>query len=321
MIPVTDQQPATSSASLESEAWPEQLDIMVTGRCNAHCPFCVQEITYKYPQATDEEFLRAADASLRQFHLRGGRKVVITGGEPLLSLDRVVALLKLLRHYSGFEMTAVYTNGALLLQPGPHDSTATTADVLKQAGLGCVNISIHHHEDPINNRILGLPRKRWSSEILAYLRTIGLPFRLNTTLQQGGIWGVEELIAFLNWAAAFEPQDLYFRELFAFTQNAVNAPSGVPHAEYCQQKRVDARALVARMRELKEFVYLGEAKEDFRDKTEWRFLHSRSKSKLYIASLRVGDEKRSGIPYLVLAPDGRLYRGWLGPIDILPMVG
>jgi len=49
--------------------------------------------TFKSAQTRGEPFISALRRHFREFYELGGRKVVITGGEPLLALHRVQAVL------------------------------------------------------------------------------------------------------------------------------------------------------------------------------------------------------------------------------------
>jgi molybdenum cofactor biosynthesis enzyme MoaA len=85
----------------------QQFDIMVTTACNARCPFCVQEATFKPERCTDDRFLAGLDKHFADFYRAGGRRVVITGGEPLLLPYRVLAVLTLLAPYHDLEVKAI----------------------------------------------------------------------------------------------------------------------------------------------------------------------------------------------------------------------
>src|SRR5204862_3526810 len=84
-----------------------QFDIMVTTACNARCPFCVQEATFKPSHASDEHFLTAIQVHFADFYREGGRKVVITGGEPLLVPRRVLAVLDVLAQFRDLHVKAL----------------------------------------------------------------------------------------------------------------------------------------------------------------------------------------------------------------------
>lgn len=190
-----------------------QFDIMVTTACDARCPFCVQEATFKPDQVADEQFLTALRAHFADFYRHGGRRVVITGGEPLLVPRRVLAVLGILAQFPSLEVKALYSNGRHLLR-SLGDKRRTIAQALRAAHLGCVNLSIHHHDDTMNGRIMGLAVETPTESIAAHLRRIALPFRLNLTLQRGGIASWDDLRRYIDWGFGVGASDIYVRELF-----------------------------------------------------------------------------------------------------------
>ena len=47
-------------------------------------------------------------------------------------------------------------------------------------------------------------------------------------------------------------------------------------------------------------------------KREWELEYQPAGRRVFLSSLEIGTEAAHGYPYLVLMPDGKLYRGWLG---------
>jgi hypothetical protein len=116
---------------------------------------------------------------------------------------------------------------------------------------GC--LSVHHHDDGVNNRVLALEAKPSTAEITAHLQSIGLSFRINATLQRSGISSVEDLVTYVQWAAALHPQDLYIRELFSFASRITFPQSPSRPIEYCHQHHVSAFRIVQQLKNVKEF--------------------------------------------------------------------
>jgi hypothetical protein len=71
--------------------------------------------------------------------------------------------------------------------------------------------------------------------------------------------------------------------------------------------------MVKAIAERPDFQLVGQHTEMVRDKTEWAFVDLETGLPAYLSHLAVGTESEPA--YLVLMPDGRLYRGWLGPED------
>ena len=292
---------------------PEQFDVMVTNACNARCAFCVQEATFKSAQGSNERFMGALKCHFREFYESGGRRVVITGGEPLLDLQRVLDVLKELAQYPDLTVKALYTNGERLVHSLP--GSGSYADALAHGGLGCVNLSVHHDDEEVNNRIFALPEKADTESITSHLRTCGLPFRFNLTLQRGGIECFADLVRYAKWAFSLGAQDIYVRELFRFAFTEPKCASDREPLGYCLTRRVSAAKLVQQMKEDRQFTLLRTSEEKLREKIETEFLHVPFGRRIFISSLTIGTESNSGMPYLVLMADGNLYRGWLDSED------
>jgi molybdenum cofactor biosynthesis enzyme MoaA len=291
----------------------DQLDIMVTTACQARCPFCVQEATFKSPHMADTVFLDAVRRHVSEFHALGGRKVIITGGEPLLSLDRVLGVLQILQQTGHFDLKALYTNGEYL--EGVADGSESIAQCLASAGLDSVNLSVHHFDEEINRRIFGRATKPATAEIATALRAARLDCRFNLVLQKGGIDTFELLNRFVEWAFELGARDIYFREIFRFVIDAPLSNSRYNPLAYCQTHHVDAGTLIDQMLHHNHYQFVGSDAAPFRQKTERAFLHLPTGKKIFIADLTVGTEDRAGLPYLVVMPNGLLYRGWLGAQD------
>ncbi|MCX7347281.1 MAG: hypothetical protein NTU78_16385, partial [Alphaproteobacteria bacterium] len=153
----------------------------------------------------------------------------------------------------------------------------------------------------------------------AHLKEIGLPFRLNLTLQLGGVASLDDLVRYVNWGFALGAQDIYARELFNLHLDHLRTDTDRNALKYSRQHHLAVRPLVAALGQHQGFRYLGHELEVLRDKTEWEFEHKASNNrKVLLSQLAVGTENCDGQPYLVLMPDGKLYRGWLGEPDVLP---
>ncbi len=243
---------------------------------------------------------------------------MITGGEPLLAMPRVLAVLEILREYDDLTVKALYTHGGRLLdRRNEGDSLQTVALALARSGLGCVNLSVHHYEDQINNGILRLAHKPSTLSLTKHLRAIGLPIRLNLTLQVGGIDTIAKLIKYIEWGSGLGANDIYVRELFSIEFASVRTDTDRNPKEYTRSHHVSATEMAQALSADDAFSLTARVKEHDRDKTEWRLIHRLTGRPVYLSSLSVGTEHEDGAPYLVLMPDGQLYRGWLGAQDLL----
>ncbi len=293
---------------------PPQFDIMVTNECNARCRCCIQEATFRSDTVDAGTFLSELQGHLDRFCSLGGQRVILTGGEPLVEFSLVLDILALVQRFPDLKMVALYTNGSLLLRKD-ENSPLTFAERLARAGLGSVGLSVHHHLDWINNKLLGMPRKTSTSTIASELRRCNLPFRFNLVLQQGGIASANDLLAYVDLAFALGATDVYVREMARFSFDAPLCASSRGAIEYSSSHRVSVDELAEQLRVAPGIAYLGARSEQFRDKREMQFRHRASGKHFYLSRLVVGSESEQGVPYLVLMRDARLYRGWLGVRD------
>ena len=110
----------------------DYLRISVTDRCNFQCVYCVPAegwpLMSKEKLISFEEIARVAKLFLQL----GGRKIRLTGGEPLLRKD-VATLVSMLSSLPGLKELGLTTNGFHL---------KALAKDLKEAGLQTVNVSL-----------------------------------------------------------------------------------------------------------------------------------------------------------------------------------
>lgn len=313
-------------------AIPEQIDIMVNNACNARCAMCIQEVTHKAKVVADGEFLTGVQKHIGDYHSLGGRKVIITGGEPTLQVWRVTGVLDELRRHSDLDLIAFYTNGSRLQERddddppirmfGPfrpiehrlgHDQgranrlfnemQKTVAERLLDRGLRTCNLSVHHYARQKNSRIFGIETD--PAAVSAHLRDIGLPFRYCATLQPGGLETVADVIRYIRFACKQGATDVYLRELFDVS--AVRQRSGKRAYPASIPLEPIIEALLTRG-----FSLEGE-RTDFqgRNKREY-LLTSQTGYRVFCSTLDIGTEQREKLPYLIIMPNGQLYATWLG---------
>jgi MoaA/NifB/PqqE/SkfB family radical SAM enzyme len=136
---------------------PGQLVLQYTDACNARCPQCSMRVTESFPRKklgldTAKRIIDAAAA-------RGVKALSLTGGEPLLYLNSVTALLKHAKS-AGIPYTRTGTNGFLFAHPEQPDflkRVTKTADALADCGLYTFWISIDSSDAAVHERMRGLP--------------------------------------------------------------------------------------------------------------------------------------------------------------------
>jgi GTP 3',8-cyclase len=156
------------------------LRISVTDRCNFRCTYCMPADIFDQDYAfmpkehllTFEEIERLA----RIFVHLGGKKIRLTGGEPLLRSGLPVLVEKLMR-IDGIEDVGLTTNGVYLVKHA--------AD-LKKKGLKRVNVSLDAIDDELFKKING--RGVSTKAVLKGIesaRTAGLDVKVNMVVKKG----------------------------------------------------------------------------------------------------------------------------------------
>jgi cyclic pyranopterin phosphate synthase len=171
------------------------LRISVTDRCNFRCPYCMPKEIFGHAHPfleraeilTFDEIARVA----RAFVALGGKKLRLTGGEPLLRRDLPV-LVRMLAAIPGVEDLALTTNGAAL---------AEHAAALKSAGLTRITVSCDSVDEASFRRMndVDFPLARVLAGIEAAEREGFAPLKVNAVVRRG--WndqGVVDLVRFFR---------------------------------------------------------------------------------------------------------------------------
>lgn len=120
------------------------LRISVTDRCNFRCVYCMPKdifgASYQFLERKKLLSFEEIERVARLCVVHGVKKIRVTGGEPLARRE-VERLVERLAGLSGLEDLSLTTNGAVL--------TRRKAQVLKDAGLGRITISLDSLDDVI----------------------------------------------------------------------------------------------------------------------------------------------------------------------------
>jgi cyclic pyranopterin phosphate synthase len=123
----------------------DYLRISITDRCNERCLYCMPEGYKGWEQQADHltaaEIVRVARVAAGL----GFRKFRITGGEPLVRRD-AVEIVRTIAALPGVACVGLSTNGTRL---------ATQAQLLRDAGLRTVNVSLDALDAEIYRRVTG----------------------------------------------------------------------------------------------------------------------------------------------------------------------
>jgi molybdenum cofactor biosynthesis enzyme MoaA len=283
-----------------------QIDIMINNECNARCSMCIQEITSKLHQEDDREFLTGVARHFADYYALGGRKVIITGGEPTLRINRVLQVLEILNGYSDLELVAMYSNGSRMLRK---HASHTIAELLRSAGLQFVNLSVHHWDTEKNNVIFRVTKDD-PALVAKHLKEIGQRFRFCATLQKGALETTSDVLQYLEYAEACGAESVYFRELFKLKDIDRESASHPENIEYIAESFVPVVPIIENCSS--RFETIGdETSFQGRTKREVGFRFS-SKLEFFFSTLEIGSEEKDELPYLVVMPNGHLYSTWHG---------
>ena len=153
----------------------DYLRISVTDRCNERCLYCLPEGHCGWKQQPDHvtaaEIVRLVQLAAHM----GFRKFRLTGGEPLIRAD-LPEIVRGMAPLSGVAHIGLSTNGTRL---------AGLAHVLRQAGLGTVNISLDALDPLVYHRITGGDVSSVLAGIRAALAANYECIKLNCVLMRG----------------------------------------------------------------------------------------------------------------------------------------
>jgi len=164
----------------ELNDYPVISEFAVTYRCNLNCGFC-------YVGAKEYGELSTNDAKKVLFKIIKEAQVPsvsFTGGEPLLRKD----LCELVKYASELGLwTNLITNGTLI--------TEERVQVLKDAGLSSVQVSIEGHNPEVHDRATGkLGSFDATVKGIKLLLKAGIPVHTNTTVSRINLPYLEEIV-------------------------------------------------------------------------------------------------------------------------------
>ena len=91
-----------------------KVSIFITGSCDEECYYCPISLERRKPNAfyVDEEYVTSLDIIIEEVEAIGAKGASITGGEPLLYIDKVLEVIEHLKSYFGSQFHIhLYTNG------------------------------------------------------------------------------------------------------------------------------------------------------------------------------------------------------------------
>jgi molybdenum cofactor biosynthesis enzyme MoaA len=224
------------------------LSVYSAQKCNAKCPFCVEELrpasrgneleSQKRIERSDRLYFDALEEVLhvtKEIH----PSISITGGEA--SKDpRLARILGLLQR-AGTRKRTMTTNGSGLLDI---QENQRVIDWIVETELKHLNISRAHYNHDQNARIMrfneGLSTEQLK-KVVAIAQEGGCRVRLSCVLLEGEIDSLTEIRNYLNFAQSIGVNNVIFRQLMK-TDPRTSAPNFV--VLYSDKKRVQLSPLL-----------------------------------------------------------------------------
>lgn len=147
----------------------------VTRSCNLACRHCRAEA---HPEPYEGELTTAeAKALIDTFPEVGDPIVIFTGGDPMMRPD----VYELVAHARGLGLTCAFAPNGTLITP-------ENAARLREAGVSRCSISIDGADAASHDAFRGVPGAFEASlRGIEYLKAVGLPFQINTTVTRGNL--------------------------------------------------------------------------------------------------------------------------------------
>ena len=189
-------------------------------RCNARCPFCVEElrpasrggtlVSQKRVETDDARYFAALEEVLRTVRPLDP-SVSVTGGEP--SKDpRLPLILRTIAAFGSRKRTMT-TNGSGLLDAV---EGKTVAEWVVATGLRHLNVSRAHVDQARNSELMGLSDQlslRDLESVARFMGARGTRVRLSCVLLREGISDLDGIVDYVGFAQALGVRDVIFRQL------------------------------------------------------------------------------------------------------------
>lgn len=165
-----------------------RLYIKLTDNCNAHCLFCANSSSCDYGQI-DLNKLEFVIHYLLSIDILGG--ISITGGEPLLEIDKLTQLLNIIYQIKPDIDIQISTNGINLMNLLNYPNVNQ---------LESIHISRHHYIDEKNNQIFHSSKVATADEIKLFQDNLENKkiVNINTIVMKDYISNLEEIKRMLD---------------------------------------------------------------------------------------------------------------------------
>jgi molybdenum cofactor biosynthesis enzyme MoaA len=245
---------STARQTIEIDLWGRRaqiyananLSIYSAQKCNAACPFCVEElrpasrgvelVAQKAIESDDERYFDHLAQVLQALQpLRPS--VSITGGEP----SKDPRLPRILRATEAQRQRTLTTNGSGLLD---FQDGKRVIDWIALSCLDHLNLSIAHPDRDQNIRLMRLPSPLSNPqlrEVVAVAQRAGTRVRLSCALLKSSIATLSDIFRYLDFAQSLGVDNVIFRQLMK-TDPHKHLPNSV--VRFSNQQRVPLEPLL-----------------------------------------------------------------------------
>jgi PqqA peptide cyclase len=212
----------------------------LTYACPLHCPYCSNPLNlgdYREELTTQQwrhVIAEAAELGVLQLHL--------SGGEPLQRSD----LVDIVRSASGHGM---YTN----LITSASGLSSRRAELLRDAGLDHVQISIQADERGLSDRIAGMPSFERKLAAARLVKKLGWPLTLNVVLHRHNIDRIRHILDLAAELGA-DRIELANTQYYGWAQR--NREALLPSRAQLERAEAVVRAARERLRGQMEMIYV-----------------------------------------------------------------
>jgi hypothetical protein len=286
-----------------------------TYQCGANCLFCLTDIRPRTKEVDEQTFLANFEKEIARYYADGGRRVLITGGEPTCAVGKLLGLLKIVSAEKyAFDLIALYTNGSRLLDETEYRGRrGTLLSLLNATRLQAINLSIHSDVWQERARLSAALGTLDIETLIYFIRTTGyfegksLQLRLGCTLQKSYIGNRQRVRQYIDWATSIGVREIYFRDLFHIANRGQRTtPGDQAKLAYTDRERIDFDRLVQEIKEDGDFVHESSMRRHREWGTTHLFTHAPTGCRIYFGTLLIGSEREGETTYFAINPDGRM---------------
>lgn len=315
---------STSRRVVEFDLWARPVAVYANAnfsiysaqRCNAACRFCVEELRpasrggllslQRSVETDDEVYFEALKQSLDALRPLSP-SISVTGGEP--SKDpRLGRILHIAGNYRASRKTLTTNSSGLFDRRGD----ALVIDLICEASLTHLNISVAHPERERNNRLMRLPTALGPEQMATAVRlatSAGIRVRLSCVLLREGIDSLESILEYLEFARSIGVDNVIFRQLM---QTDIASQSENRVVRYSDAQRVLVEPILDRMSDDGRFEFVRQIVGYYYYVEVWRYqgmdvvFEEADLGQLEVVKLR-----DSGLIHeLIFHPNARLASTW-----------